>query len=935
MATAAANGGTAATPDLQTLLQQLTTERDALQTQNAQLWRLVDKQRTMIQGLQKDLDKYVTEEAERKAREKLASEPAVQAAATEEATETLPAVTPPPPTDITRETPQTAPLSARRVRPSPRSQDLSKLIENAPTKSPLRTSMIRTKEHVDDDLPELKRTTVPRRERVRSHSTPRDDTRANSTSDDAASPLALAEVESSYSGDSPAPDTDVIGSPDSAYSDGMPGIHDHFLAPSAEFSESSDRLSSSLVQQPLPQSQPPSSPAPNYDTQRRSSAASFAKAIANIGREAGGGPVIYGKNGLGTITVSHLSDIDVRLTQALLPSYSHLPTVMVLAVHFRDGTRIHSLKKQYSTLHRLAARFDCSMPPSSDFRVDDDLQSSVRKRMVDDFFADVLRRDLVPSFAEDLASFLSSSDMEVPAIFYPGYIASPVLPQHEAPSSQSTSDQASSLKEGYLSRRGKAFGAWKHRYFVLDAHELRMYDSDGSTVADTITLAGAQIGRQSEEKFRGEAGMEFKHAFLLLERKRNGMNRHILCAESDEDRESWVQALLNCCSELPAQQDDFQEDESPEFASVGYVSTTSRPISLQIPSQSSVSTEDRGISGPMHGAPINNAYAWGANPVSTMPLSPSARSMTSAASTNTIAATSASTTASITSTIAPEKKRKKPFWAKKKAESPKVESPQPPTQAALAAVTASAAAMSNAMRMNEPPRPVNTSGALFGMPLSEAIMRGGIDGVPAVVYRCIAFLEQRHMEREEGIYRLSGSSTAIRTLKERFNSELDVNLCAETHDIHAVAGLLKLYLRELPSTILPRDLQSDFLELVSMPDGPAKEVTIRTMVQSLPVDTLALLSHLCKHLWLVVRNENLNKMSLRNVGIVFSPTLNIPSNVLEAFISGAQELFADHEGQRSPLDGHASHEARDFLDSQPSTPLPASTHRLSASLQHF
>lgn len=43
--------------DSELLIQSLLKERQSIQSQNKQLWRLVDKQRTMILGLQKDLEK--------------------------------------------------------------------------------------------------------------------------------------------------------------------------------------------------------------------------------------------------------------------------------------------------------------------------------------------------------------------------------------------------------------------------------------------------------------------------------------------------------------------------------------------------------------------------------------------------------------------------------------------------------------------------------------------------------------------------------------------------------------------------------------------------------------------------------------------------------------------------------------------------------------
>ena len=74
----------------------------------------------------------------------------------------------------------------------------------------------------------------------------------------------------------------------------------------------------------------------------------------------------------------------------------------------------------------------------------------------------------------------------------------------------------------------------------------------------------------------------------------------------------------------------------------------------------------------------------------------------------------------------------------------------------------------------------------------------------------------QNAENEEGIFRLSGSTNVIRQLKERFDAEGDVNLLqsSEFYDVHAVAGLLKQYLRDLPPPLLTRTLQPDFLRVI-------------------------------------------------------------------------------------------------------------------------
>lgn len=111
---------------------------------------------------------------------------------------------------------------------------------------------------------------------------------------------------------------------------------------------------------------------------------------------------------------------------------------------------------------------------------------------------------------------------------------------------------------------------------------------------------------------------------------------------------------------------------------------------------------------------------------------------------------------------------------------------------------------------------------VFGIPLAEAVQDCGPIGVeadlPAVVYRCIEYLHAKDAALEEGIFRLSGSNVVIKALKERFNNEGDVDFLTgdQYYDVHAVASLFKQYLRELPTTVLTRELHLDFLRVLGM-----------------------------------------------------------------------------------------------------------------------
>ncbi|RKP22253.1 Rho GTPase activation protein, partial [Syncephalis pseudoplumigaleata] len=63
------------------------------------------------------------------------------------------------------------------------------------------------------------------------------------------------------------------------------------------------------------------------------------------------------------------------------------------------------------------------------------------------------------------------------------------------------------------------------------------------------------------------------------------------------------------------------------------------------------------------------------------------------------------------------------------------------------------------------------------------------------------------------------------------------------------------------------------------------------LVSQLPVANYILLRTLIAHLIRIVRKSDINKMTIRNVGIVFSPTLNIPAGVFALFMAQFDYIF--------------------------------------------
>jgi RalA-binding protein 1 len=126
-------------------------------------------------------------------------------------------------------------------------------------------------------------------------------------------------------------------------------------------------------------------------------------------------------------------------------------------------------------------------------------------------------------------------------------------------------------------------------------------------------------------------------------------------------------------------------------------------------------------------------------------------------------------------------------------------------------------------------------------------------------------------------------------------------------DPHAIAGLLKSYLRELPASLLTHELHSRFLAVMGeylaaflivnstfiadFVDATDRVRELSDLIAQLPVANYSLLRALTAHLIRIVQNAAVNKMTVRNVGIVFSPTLGIPAGVFSLMLGEFTRVF--------------------------------------------
>jgi hypothetical protein len=187
---------------------------------------------------------------------------------------------------------------------------------------------------------------------------------------------------------------------------------------------------------------------------------------------------------------------------------------------------------------------------------------------------------------------------------------------------------------------------------------------------------------------------------------------------------------------------------------------------------------------------------------------------------------------------------------------------------------------------------------VFGVDLTEHLEQTSTV-VPKILEFCCEVIEQNGVT--DGVYRLSGQSSHIVTLKREFEGG-KVPDKAHKNDVHAVASLIKLYFRSLPEPLLTFELYSKFLQAAQL-SLRYQLSSLRRLVYMLPKPHLNTLTPLMKHLQKLTQFHKLTGMTSRNLAIVWAPNLLRPSSqdclrdcgvqalVIEALIVYYKEIF--------------------------------------------
>uniref|UniRef100_A0A8C1LKE2 SLIT-ROBO Rho GTPase activating protein 1b n=1 Tax=Cyprinus carpio TaxID=7962 RepID=A0A8C1LKE2_CYPCA len=166
--------------------------------------------------------------------------------------------------------------------------------------------------------------------------------------------------------------------------------------------------------------------------------------------------------------------------------------------------------------------------------------------------------------------------------------------------------------------------------------------------------------------------------------------------------------------------------------------------------------------------------------------------------------------------------------------------------------------------------------------LKRSIAEGDVDSgkaIPLIVESCIRFINLYGLQHQ-GIFRVSGSQVEVNDIKNSFERGNDPLTDEENnHDINSVAGVLKMYFRNLDNPLFSKEKFNDLIACVR--DLYERALSIRKILTTTPRPTLVVMRYLFAFLNHLSQYSDENMMDPGNLAICFGPTLMPTPDLLD------------------------------------------------------
>ncbi|XP_039959581.1 uncharacterized protein LOC120774204 isoform X1 [Bactrocera tryoni] len=144
--------------------------------------------------------------------------------------------------------------------------------------------------------------------------------------------------------------------------------------------------------------------------------------------------------------------------------------------------------------------------------------------------------------------------------------------------------------------------------------------------------------------------------------------------------------------------------------------------------------------------------------------------------------------------------------------------------------------------------------------------------VPVIVDKCINFV-YIHGSMSEGIYRKSGSENSILKLLSAFRADaFNVEITRNEYNEHDVANVLKRFMRDLPERLMGK-LSESFMCVTELTKASEKIQAYKELLARLSVIERETLKKIVGHLAFISSQKTKNKMSTKNLTMIWGPTL--------------------------------------------------------------
>jgi len=163
---------------------------------------------------------------------------------------------------------------------------------------------------------------------------------------------------------------------------------------------------------------------------------------------------------------------------------------------------------------------------------------------------------------------------------------------------------------------------------------------------------------------------------------------------------------------------------------------------------------------------------------------------------------------------------------------------------------------------------------IFGTSLQDHIRDLGLEsGIAFPLQLCCVKLLELGLD-EEGLFRLTAGASKVKRLRAEIEAGHAFINNIDGYDHHVFTGLIKTYLRELPSPLMGEELYNDWLEAGRL-TGEDRFNAIWNLLQSdyLPRENYRNIQYLFRFLHEVTLHSDKNKMSANNLAIVITPNV--------------------------------------------------------------